>query len=79
MGGEILEFRGEIIFNKGKEEGKEEGKIEGMIEGLLSLAYDGTMSVDVAAKRAETKYKVSKKDFMKMLKAYKPDDNLMQG
>ena len=83
MGGKILEFRGESIFNKGKEEGREEGREEGKEEGkvdeLLDLAYDGTLPVDVAAKRAETKYKVSKEDFMKMLKAYKPDDNLMQG
>ena len=79
MGGKILEFRGESIFNKGKEEGREEGKEEGKVDELLDLAYDGTLPVDVAAKRAETKYKVSKEDFMKMLKAYKPDDNLMQG
>ena len=75
MGGKILEFRGESIFNKGKEEGREEGKVE----GLLDLAYDGTLSVDIAAEKAEKKYKVSKEEFMKMLKAYKPDDNLMQG
>ena len=83
MGGKILEFRGESIFNKGKEEGREEGMAEGIekgeIKGLLDLAYDGTLPVDVAAKRAETKYKVSKEDFMKMLSSYKPDDNLMQG
>jgi flagellar biosynthesis/type III secretory pathway protein FliH len=83
MGGKILEFRGESIFNKGKEEGREEGMAEGIergeIKGLLDLAYDNTLPVDVAAKRAETKYKVSKEDFMKMLKAYKPDDDLMQG
>lgn len=79
MGGKILEFRGESIFNKGKEEGREEGREEGKVEGLLDLAYDGTLSVDVAAEKAEKKYKVSKEEFMKMLKAYKPDDNLMQG
>ena len=79
MGGKILEFRGESIFNKGKEEGREEGKEEGKVDELLDLAYDGTLPVDVAAKRAETKYKVSKEDFMKMLSSYKPDDDLMQG
>ena len=83
MGGKILEFRGESIFNKGKEEGREEGMAEGIekgeIKGLLDLAYDGTLPVDVAAKRAEIKYKVSKEDFMKMLSSYKPDDDLMQG
>ena len=79
MGGKILEFRGESIFNKGKEEGREEGREEGKVEGLLDLAYDGTLSVDIAAEKAEKKYKVSKEEFMKMLKAYKPDDNLMQG
>ena len=65
MGGKILEFRGEKIFNEGIEKGK--------VDELLGLAYDGTLPVDVAAKRAETKYKVSKKDFMKMLSSYKPE------
>ena len=77
MGGKILEFRGESIFNKGKEEGMAEGIEKGEIKGLLDLAYDGTLPVDVAAKRAEMKYKVSKEDFMKMLGSYKPDDDLM--
>ena len=79
MGGKILEFRGERIFNQGMEKGIEKGIEEGEIKSLLDLAYDGTLPVDVAAKRAETKYKVSKEDFMKMLSSYKPDDDLMQG
>lgn len=75
MGGKILEFKGEKIYNEGKEEGKKEGKIE----ELLGLAYDKAMTVEAAAERAETKYHVSKSDFMEMLKSYKPDDELMQG
>lgn len=79
MGGKILEFKGERIYNEGREEGKKEGKKEGKIEELLGLAYDKAMTVEAAAERAETKYHVSKSDFMEMLKSYKPDDELMQG
>ena len=83
MGGKILEFKGERIYNQGREEGREEGRKEGREEGkiedLLDLAYDNIIPADVAASRAETRYNISKNDFMKMLESYKPDDDLMQG
>ena len=79
MGGKIIEFKGERIFNQGMEKGVEKGKIEGGIEDLLGLVYDNALSVDVAASRAEKKYNVSKDDFMEMVKTYKPDDELKQG
>ena len=71
MGGKILEYKGERIFNEGKE--------EGWIENLPDLAHDNTLPVDVAASKAEKKYNVPKNEFLEMLKSYKPDDELKQG
>ncbi|MQN01188.1 MAG: hypothetical protein FRC54_04465 [bacterium LCO1.1] len=58
-----------MLDNVGREEGREEGRTEGKIDELLGLAYDGTLSVDVAASRALSKYKVPKDEFMRRLKS----------
>ncbi|MDD6428359.1 MAG: hypothetical protein PUF90_02635 [Lachnospiraceae bacterium] len=83
MGGKILQFRGEELYNEGREEGRVEGRKEGREEGtigtLIKLAFDHTLPADVAADRAESMCKVSKDKFMKMLNSYNPDDTLMQG
>ncbi|GEM_PF-1184244 len=75
MGGKILQFRGEELYNEGREKGREEGTIG----TLIKLAFDHTLPADVAADRAESMCKVSKDKFMEMLNSYNPDDTLMQG
>lgn len=56
MGGKILEFKNEKLFN------------EGGIKNLLSPVHDGLLNADVAADRATKEYGISTDDFKKRLK-----------
>lgn len=67
MGGKILEFKGEKIFNEGK------------VNELLGLVYDGAITEQYAADRAEKRYGVKKDEFKRLLASYDPNAELMQG
>lgn len=71
MGGKILEFTGEKLYN--------EGITAGEVAALVGLVYDGLLAEDRAMERAEKKYGVPAKKFKKMLEEYHPDDERMQG
>lgn len=76
MGGKILSFKGEDIYN----EGKAEGLAEGRLKDLMDLVYDGVLTEEFAAARAEKRYGIKQEDFKKMLADYAPDDQEpMQG
>lgn len=68
MGGKILEFKGERIYNEGK------------VSELVELVHDGDLGFDIAAKKAEQKYGITRDAFQEMVDHYQPDsEDLMQG
>lgn len=69
MGGRVLGYKGERVYNKGKTD----GRTEGAIEALVGLVHDGLLDENVAIERASQDYGITAADFKKMLKRSEPD------